>query len=107
MCLVGLIGSRMDVWAVLYGGWLCVLWSSSRDQLSRLWKWFSIFIVIAIPFQYLLVVGLLPEICVVYPWMGFNEVYSFLFTFIYFIVSIFYQYFDLNGFRYYGELVIG
>ncbi|XP_077295229.1 piezo type mechanosensitive ion channel component [Arctopsyche grandis] len=74
MCLVGLIGSRLDGWAMLYAGWLCLLWSSDRDRLMKLWKCFLIFIVTVIPIQYLMVVGILPELCVVYPWMGSNEI---------------------------------
>ncbi|XP_075212450.1 piezo type mechanosensitive ion channel component isoform X3 [Lycorma delicatula] len=71
MCLiavVALIGTRMDIWAVLYGFWLCALISPDRNFLSKIWGVFTLFIVTTIPLQYLLVVGLPPSLCLMYPW---------------------------------------
>lgn len=63
MAIVVLIGARMDVWAVFYGFWLCGLISPDRNFLSKIWGCFTLFIIVTIPLQYILVVGLPPGLC--------------------------------------------
>ncbi|XP_022834650.1 piezo-type mechanosensitive ion channel component isoform X2 [Spodoptera litura] len=68
ICLMGVIGSRMDVYAVLYAAWLLVLVSIKRVAQSRLWSTFTATITFLVPIQYMIAVGFLPELCVSYPW---------------------------------------
>ncbi|KAL1124046.1 hypothetical protein AAG570_001816 [Ranatra chinensis] len=68
MAVVALIGTRMDFYAVLYSFWLCILIIPKRAFLSKVWGVFTVFIVITIPVQYVLVVGLPPSLCITYPW---------------------------------------
>ncbi|XP_050551095.1 piezo-type mechanosensitive ion channel component isoform X5 [Spodoptera frugiperda] len=68
ICLMGVIGSRMDVYAVLYAGWLLVLVSIKRVAQSRLWTTFTATITFLVPIQYMIAVGFLPELCITYPW---------------------------------------
>uniref|UniRef100_A0A2A4JQR7 Uncharacterized protein n=1 Tax=Heliothis virescens TaxID=7102 RepID=A0A2A4JQR7_HELVI len=68
ICLMGVIGSRMDVYAVLYAGWLLVLVSIKRTAQSRLWPTFTACITFLVPVQYMIAVGFLPQFCVTYPW---------------------------------------
>ncbi|XP_063891360.1 piezo-type mechanosensitive ion channel component isoform X3 [Helicoverpa armigera] len=68
ICLMGVIGSRMDVYAVLYAGWLLVLVSIGRTAQSRLWPAFTACITFLVPVQYMIAVGFLPQFCVTYPW---------------------------------------
>ncbi|XP_063226263.1 piezo-type mechanosensitive ion channel component-like isoform X4 [Bacillus rossius redtenbacheri] len=71
VCLVMtvvLIASRMDVYAVLYGLWLCALCCLHRETLSVVWKLFQVFLVVVIPLQYAMTVGLPPGLCIDYPW---------------------------------------
>nr|CAD7432632.1 unnamed protein product [Timema monikensis] len=63
-----LIGSRMDVYAVLYGLWLCILFALKRETIARVWGFFQLFIIIVIPIQYAMAVGLPPGLCIEYPW---------------------------------------
>nr|CAD7399360.1 unnamed protein product [Timema cristinae] len=60
-----LIGSRMDVYAVLYGLWLCILFALKRETIARVWGFFQLFIIIVIPIQYAMAVGLPPGLCIV------------------------------------------
>nr|CAD7203170.1 unnamed protein product [Timema douglasi] len=59
-----LIGSRMDVYAVLYGLWLCILFALKRETIARVWGFFQLFIIIVIPIQYAMAVGLPPGLCI-------------------------------------------
>ncbi|KAL3280583.1 hypothetical protein HHI36_003816 [Cryptolaemus montrouzieri] len=65
---VSLIGFRMDLYALLYAIWLCGLFTLQRDTLSRIWNVFILFIAVLIPFQYCMVVGLPPSLCIIFPW---------------------------------------
>ncbi|XP_063241990.1 piezo-type mechanosensitive ion channel component-like isoform X9 [Bacillus rossius redtenbacheri] len=66
--LVILIASRMDVYAVLYAFWLGALFSLKREILAKVWPIFQVFIIIFIPIQYAMAVGLPPGLCKDYPW---------------------------------------
>ncbi|PSN54799.1 hypothetical protein C0J52_01988 [Blattella germanica] len=68
MATVALIGTRMDLYAVLYGIWLCVLVIMRREKLAKIWGIYQVFIVMLIPIQYAMAVGLPPGLCVTYPW---------------------------------------
>ncbi|XP_054282904.1 piezo-type mechanosensitive ion channel component isoform X3 [Macrosteles quadrilineatus] len=68
MAVVALIGARMDLYALFYSLWLCMLITPRRYLLSKIWTVFKVFIVFTIPLQYAFVVGLPPILCVVYPW---------------------------------------
>jgi len=64
MATVALIGTRMDVYAVLYGIWLCVLVIMKRAYLAQIWGIYQLFIVILVPIQYAMAVGLPPALCI-------------------------------------------
>jgi hypothetical protein len=64
MATVALIGTRMDVYAVLYGIWLCVLVIMKREKLAKIWGIYQAFIATLIPIQYALAVGLPPALCI-------------------------------------------
>ena len=68
MATVALIGTRMDLYAVLYGVWLCVLVIMRREKLAKIWGIYQVFIVMLIPIQYAMAVGLPPGLCINYPW---------------------------------------
>ncbi|KAK9510545.1 hypothetical protein O3M35_005299 [Rhynocoris fuscipes] len=68
IAIVTLIGLRMDFYAVLYSFWLCLLITPNRRVLSSIWPFFTLFIVVTIPFQYALAIGFPPFMCFVYPW---------------------------------------
>ena len=64
MATVDLIGTRMDMYAVLLGMWLCVLVIMKREKLAKIWGIFQVFIIMLIPIQYAMAVGLPPGLCV-------------------------------------------
>ncbi|XP_031619375.1 piezo-type mechanosensitive ion channel component isoform X7 [Contarinia nasturtii] len=68
LMLAILIGARMDIVAVLYAVWLCILFGVSRETKHRIWPIFQSFIVILIVVQYITAVNLPPFICFNYPW---------------------------------------
>ncbi|KRT85167.1 hypothetical protein AMK59_3003, partial [Oryctes borbonicus] len=68
MATVALIGFRMDLYAVLYAVWLCILFALNRSLLARMWYFYMCFIAIFIPVQYVMVVGLPPSLCLDFPW---------------------------------------
>nr|CAH7742364.1 unnamed protein product [Callosobruchus chinensis] len=68
MMTVAVIGTRMDMYSVLYSVWLCVLFSMKRSTLSKVWLFYLIFLAIALPFQYFMAVGLPPTLCQEFPW---------------------------------------
>ncbi|CAG9784241.1 unnamed protein product [Diatraea saccharalis] len=70
ICLIGVIGSRMDVYAVIYSGWLLALVSVRRARQARVWPAFTACVTVLVPLQYMLAVGFLPQLCVAYPWSG-------------------------------------
>lgn len=61
--LVILVGTRMDVIALIYAGWLCVLFAASREMKAKIWPVFQWFIVVMIIIQYVIVVNLPPAFC--------------------------------------------
>lgn len=63
IAIVTLIGLRMDFYAVLYAFWICLLITPNRRVLSSIWPFFTLFIVVTIPFQYALAVGFPPSLC--------------------------------------------
>lgn len=68
MATVAVIGIRMDLYALLYSIWLCILFSMKRSVLSRVWVFYLIFIAVLLPFQYFMAVGLPPTLCQEFPW---------------------------------------
>lgn len=58
-----LVGTRMDFYAVLYALWLMTFVMLSRGTLAKVWIVFMFFVVITIPLQYAIVIGLPPDIC--------------------------------------------
>lgn len=64
MTTVALIGTRMDLYAVIYGVWLCVLVIMKREKLAKIWSIYQVFIVMLIPIQYAMAVGLPPALCI-------------------------------------------
>lgn len=63
MATVALIGFRMDIYALLYAIWLCILFGLNRRTLAKVWDFYVFFIVIFIPIQYVMIVGLPPSLC--------------------------------------------
>lgn len=61
--LVVLIGTRMDIIALIYACWLCVLFAIPRELKARIWPAFQWFIVALIIIQYVVVVDLPPLFC--------------------------------------------
>ena len=64
MATVALIGTHMDVYAVLYGIWLCVLLIMKREKIAKIWGIYQTFIATLIPIQYAMAVGLPPALCI-------------------------------------------
>ncbi|ETN60225.1 hypothetical protein AND_008154 [Anopheles darlingi] len=69
VALIITIGQRMDILSIGYAVWLAVTFHMTRAALQRIWQALTWFIVISIPLQYLLFIGLPPLACVNYPWM--------------------------------------
>jgi hypothetical protein len=95
---VALIGTHIDVYAVLYGIWLCVLVIMKREKLPKIWGIFQTFIATLIPIQYAMAVGLPPALCTGKQQIfliindGSRMVYMQLtYVFIMFLVSLFKQ----------------
>ncbi|VVC24089.1 Hypothetical protein CINCED_3A012133 [Cinara cedri] len=63
-----LVGTRMDFYAVLYALWLMTFVMLSRGTLAKVWIIFMFFVVITIPLQYAIVIGLPPDLCLKWPW---------------------------------------
>lgn len=68
MATVALIGFRMDLYSILYGIWLAILFSLKRHTLSRIWNFYLFFVAVLLPIQYVMVVGLPPSLCIDLPW---------------------------------------
>nr|CAD7570257.1 unnamed protein product [Timema californicum] len=62
--MVVLIAFRMDVYALFYAFWLCILFSINRENLGKFWFFLKLFIMIVIPIQYFMVIGLPPGLCI-------------------------------------------
>lgn len=62
--LVALIGTRMDVVALIYSVWLCILFAATRDKQKQLWPLFQWFVFSLIPIQYIAVIGIPPYLCI-------------------------------------------
>ncbi|VEN64253.1 unnamed protein product, partial [Callosobruchus maculatus] len=73
MMTVAVIGTRMDMYSVLYAIWLCILFSMKRSTLSKVWLFYLIFLAIALPFQYFMAIGLPPTLCQEFPWDSKNQ----------------------------------
>ncbi|XP_066947530.1 piezo-type mechanosensitive ion channel component isoform X4 [Macrobrachium rosenbergii] len=68
MSLVGVIGTRLDVYSLFYAVWLCYFYNRQRKDIAKVWKGFVIFITVLIPLQYLMCIGIPPGLCTDYPW---------------------------------------
>ncbi|ALC38217.1 Piezo [Drosophila busckii] len=68
IALVSTITYRQDIVAVVYALWLVVLLLLKRSQCAKIWGIFQSFFAISILVQYIVLVGLPPSWCVVYPW---------------------------------------
>lgn len=64
IAMVALIGTRMDLYAIFHGIWLCIMFSMERKQIQRIWNFYLGFIAIMLPVQYIMVVGLPPGLCI-------------------------------------------
>lgn len=53
----------MDFYAVLYALWLMTFVMLSRGTLAKVWIIFMFFVVVTIPLQYAIVIGLPPDLC--------------------------------------------
>lgn len=62
--LVVLIGHRMDMVALVYVGWLCMLFRSDVACQKRVWPYFRVFIIALTLLQYVAAVGLPPFLCI-------------------------------------------
>ncbi|XP_044316377.1 piezo-type mechanosensitive ion channel component isoform X2 [Drosophila rhopaloa] len=68
IALVSTITYRQDIVAVAYALWLVVLLLLRRSQCAKIWGVFQAFFAISILTQYIVLVGLPPSSCLVYPW---------------------------------------
>ncbi|XP_043641386.1 piezo-type mechanosensitive ion channel component isoform X8 [Drosophila teissieri] len=68
IALVSTITYRQDIVAVVYALWLVVLLLLRRSQCAKIWGVFQAFFAISILTQYIVLVGLPPSSCLVYPW---------------------------------------
>ena len=64
MGLVALIGTRLDFISVLYGIWLLILFAMKRTITARIWPFFQVFAIIALPIQYAFVVAPPTWLCI-------------------------------------------
>lgn len=63
----------MDIVAIFYTVWLCLLFAVSRSNKARIWPVFLWFIVILIVLQYVVAVNLPPNLCPHFPWEDSEE----------------------------------
>ncbi|XP_030384823.1 piezo-type mechanosensitive ion channel component isoform X8 [Scaptodrosophila lebanonensis] len=70
IALVSTITYRQDIVAVAYAICLIVMLLLRRSQLAKVWGVFQAFFAISILLQYIVLVGLPPKLCMVYPWDG-------------------------------------
>ncbi|EDW03914.1 GH10256 [Drosophila grimshawi] len=68
IALVSTITYRQDIVAVAYALWLVVLLLLKRSQCAKMWGIFQAFFAVSILLQYIVLVGLPPSWCMVYPW---------------------------------------
>ncbi|XP_045785100.1 piezo-type mechanosensitive ion channel component isoform X15 [Maniola jurtina] len=73
ICLMGVIGSRMDLYAVIYSGWLLALVAARRACVARLWPAFTACVTALVPIQYMIAVGFIPYLCINFPWSGESQ----------------------------------
>ncbi|XP_069355077.1 piezo-type mechanosensitive ion channel component isoform X10 [Maniola hyperantus] len=73
ICLMGVIGSRMDLYAVIYSAWLLALVAARRACLARLWPAFTACVTALVPIQYMIAVGFMPYLCINFPWSGDSQ----------------------------------
>lgn len=66
--LIASIGSRNDIFSVVYSIWLFILVLVKRNTLSKIWPIFIGFFATFLPIQYLLCLGIPPGLCFNYPW---------------------------------------
>jgi hypothetical protein len=63
MALVILIGTRLDIYSIVYAVWLAVLFRRPRVRLGKVWKGLIVFVAVFTPLQYLMCVGVPPGLC--------------------------------------------
>nr|CAH7713048.1 unnamed protein product [Callosobruchus chinensis] len=63
ICLVVVISIRLDGFAIMYAGWLCVLLVLPRSIIRYVWVLFTSFISLSIIWQYLMLLGAPPSWC--------------------------------------------
>nr|CAI5840367.1 unnamed protein product [Callosobruchus analis] len=68
ICLVVVISIRLDGFAIMYAGWLCVLLILPRFIVRYVWVLFTAFISLSIIWQYLMLLGAPPSWCLEYEW---------------------------------------
>lgn len=74
ICLVLVIGYRMDLIACFYSTWLLVLFKFKRE---KVWIYATYTIAASIIIQYVLLIGLPPSFCRSYPWQQIEFLNSF------------------------------
>lgn len=79
--IVILISARLDIIAILYTGWLCLIFSASRETKARIWPIFQWFIVVVLLLQYILAVNLPPFLCYSKHTHEYNSVKTFKYDF--------------------------
>lgn len=57
------VGVRLDMVGVFYSIWLGMFLVSSRRTVQRIWPFYMLFLTIALPLQYIVVVGAPPFLC--------------------------------------------
>ncbi|XP_054165401.1 piezo-type mechanosensitive ion channel component-like [Oppia nitens] len=70
------IGSRNDIFSVLYSFWLLLMVLMNRKNVEKIWPYFVGFLVVVLPLQYIICLGLPQGLCIDYPWKnipGFSD----------------------------------
>ena len=68
LSMIVLIGQRMDVMGVVFSVWLFLTSLLRRKRVQCLWPFFTCFIMIMIPVQYSMSLGIPTIACIEYPW---------------------------------------
>lgn len=68
LSMILLIGNRMDVMSLIYS--ICVMLCSllKRKTVSKFWPFLTLTVMISIPLQYIMSLGIPPILCIEYPW---------------------------------------
>lgn len=64
VCTMTVIGTRLDVYSVVYSVWLMIMFAMKRRTISKIWPIFKIFLMVLVPLQYAIVVAPPTWLCI-------------------------------------------